>query len=117
MVAELSSTGARVVLATSPYTSSGETLAGRQWPEDAPWRVREFNAMLRHVTATHSATVSVLDLNKILDPDGHYQAVIDGVTVRSADGVHFTWAGDFWMAPQILPPLRALGLAPEAHGA
>ena len=108
-VAALSSTGARVVLATTPYYSSGETLNGGAWPEDAPWRVQRFNAMLRQVAAEHAGVVSVLDLNKIVDPEGHYQAVINGVQVRSSDGVHFTWAGDFSLAPQILPQLRAVG--------
>ena len=108
-VARLSSTGARVVLATTPYYSSGETLNGTPWPEDAPWRVRQFNVILRQVAAAHPGTVSVLDLNRIVDPKGHYQAVINGVPVRSPDGVHFTWAGDFWLAPRILPELRALG--------
>ncbi len=110
-VAVLSSTGARVVLATTPYYSSGETLDGSPWPEDAPWRVRQYNVMLRQVAAEHPGVVSVLDFNRIVDPEGHYQAVIDGVPVRSTDGVHFTWAGDFWLAPRILPQLRAWGLA------
>jgi peptidoglycan/LPS O-acetylase OafA/YrhL len=110
-VAELSSTGARVVLATTPYYSSGETLDGGAWPEDAPWRVQQFNVMLRQVAAQHPGVASVLDLNRIVDPEGHYQAVIDGVPVRSPDGVHFTWAGDFWLAPRILPQLRELGMA------
>jgi peptidoglycan/LPS O-acetylase OafA/YrhL len=107
----LSATGARVVLATTPYYSSGETLDGGSWPEDAPWRVRQFNVILRQVAAAHPGTVSVLDLNRIVDPGGHYQSVINGVPVRSSDGVHFTWAGDFWLAPRILPHLRALAKA------
>jgi peptidoglycan/LPS O-acetylase OafA/YrhL len=110
-IATLSSTGARVVLATTPYYSSGETLDGSRWPEDAPWRVRHYNVMLREVAAEHPGVVTVLDLNRIVDPEGHYQAVVNGVEVRSSDGVHFTWAGDFWLAPQILPQLRALGMA------
>jgi hypothetical protein len=110
-VATLSSSGARVVLATTPYYSSGETLDGSPWPEDAPWRVRHFNAILRQVAAEHPGVVSVLHFNRIVDPEGHYQAVINGVQVRSPDGVHFTWAGDFWLAPRILPQLRALGEA------
>ena len=110
-VRTLSATGARVVLATSPYYSSGETLNGSPWPEDAPWRVRDFNAILRQVAAEHRGVVRVLDLNRIVDPEDHFQAMIDGVRVRSSDGVHFTWAGDFWLAPQILPQLHAWGVA------
>jgi peptidoglycan/LPS O-acetylase OafA/YrhL len=110
-VATLSSTGARVVLATTPYYSSGLTLDGSPWPEDAPWRVRQYNAMVRRVAAEHPGVVSVLDFNRIADPEGRYQAVINGVQVRSSDGVHFTWGGDFWLAPLILPQLRVLGEA------
>jgi peptidoglycan/LPS O-acetylase OafA/YrhL len=110
-VAVLSSTGARVVLATTPYYSSGENLNGSPWPEDAPWRVRQFNVLLRQVAAEHPGVASVMDFNRIIDPEGHYQAVINGVQVRSSDGVHFTWAGDFWLASRILPQLRALGRA------
>jgi peptidoglycan/LPS O-acetylase OafA/YrhL len=117
VIAVLSATGARVVFATTPYYSSGETLDGSPWPEDAPWRVRDFNGILRHVAAEHPGVVSVLDFNKMVDPAGHYQAVINGVQVRSSDGVHFTWAGDFWLAPQILPQLRALGVANSCSSA
>jgi peptidoglycan/LPS O-acetylase OafA/YrhL len=116
-VATLSSTGARVVLATTPYYSSGETLDGSPWPEDAPWRVKQFNVMLRHVAANHPGVVSVLDFNRIVDPQDRYQAVINGVQVRSSDGVHFTWAGDFWLAPRILPQLRELGVASRCGAA
>ena len=116
-VAVLSSTGARVVLATTPYYSSGETLDGSPWPEDAPWRVRHFNGMLRQEAAKHHGVVSVLDFNRVVDPEGHYQALIDGVQVRSTDGVHFTWAGDFWVAPRILPQLRALGASNSCSSA
>jgi hypothetical protein len=28
---------------------------------------------------------------------------IDGVTVRFSDGIHFTPAGDCWLAPRLLP--------------
>jgi hypothetical protein len=53
----------------------------------------------------------VIDLNKLVDPGGYYQSVIDGVTVRSTDGVHLTKVGGEWLQPDILPVAAAWGLA------
>jgi hypothetical protein len=40
--------------------------------------------------------------------------VVDGVTVRSTDGVHLTLAGGEWLQPHILPAVAAVGLADRA---
>ncbi len=101
----LSAGGGKVVFLTTPYYDTGEQPNGQPWPEDDPTRVNEYNAMLRHVAAQHPGVVYVLDLNKIADPDGHFQAVIDGVPVRYTDGIHWTFAGDDWLAPRILPQI------------
>jgi peptidoglycan/LPS O-acetylase OafA/YrhL len=101
----LSAGGGKVVFLTTPYYDTGEQPNGQPWPEDDPTRVDEYNAMLRHVAAQHPGVVYVLDLNKIADPDGHFQAVIDGVPVRYTDGIHWTFAGDAWLAPRILPQI------------
>ena len=70
-VATLSSTGARVVLATTPYYSSGENLNGSPWPEDAPWRVRQFNVMLRREAAgTPKGRSASWTSTEIVDPEG-----------------------------------------------
>ncbi len=109
----LSAGGGKVVLLTTPYYDTGEQPDGQPWPEDNPARVDEYNAMLRRVAAQHPGVVYVLDLNKIADPDGHFQPVIDGVPVRFTDGIHWTFAGDAWLAPRILPQiaLAAAGAA------
>ncbi len=101
----LSAGGGKVVFLTTPYYDTGEQPDGQPWPEDNPTRVDEYNAMLRHVAAQHPGVVYVLDLNKIADPDGHFQPVIDGVPVRYTDGIHWTFAGDDWLAPRILPQI------------
>ena len=78
--------------------------------DDNPVRVTEFNAIVTSVARERSKVVTLIDLNKILDPRGHFQAVIDGVTVRWADGIHISQPGGEWLQPKILPAIAALGL-------
>ncbi len=101
----LSAGGGKVVFLTTPYYDTGEQPNGQPWPEDDPARVDEYNALLRRVAAQHPGVVYVLNLNKIADPDGHFQPVVDGVPVRYTDGIHWTFAGDAWLAPRILPQI------------
>jgi peptidoglycan/LPS O-acetylase OafA/YrhL len=105
-----SAEGARVVLLTAPCTSSGERPNGSPWPEDSPSRLAIYNAIVARVARATGATV--LDLHAMVCPGGHYQQVIDGVTIRSPDGVHFAvgpnGAGPY-LAPRILNVLVAEG--------
>jgi peptidoglycan/LPS O-acetylase OafA/YrhL len=108
----LSARGGKVVFLTSPYFSTGEQPDGQPWPEDDPSRVDQFNQMLGQVAAAHPGTVAVVDLNKIADPDGHFQSEIDGVDVRYIDGIHWTYQGDCWLAPRILPIIHDVAVGP-----
>jgi peptidoglycan/LPS O-acetylase OafA/YrhL len=105
-----SADGARVVLLTAPCTDSGEQPNGSPWPEDSPARLAIYNAIVDRVARTTGA--SVLDLHAMVCPNGTYQQVIDGVTIRSPDGVHFAvgpnGAGPY-LAPRILSVLVAEG--------
>ncbi len=114
-VSILGSRGARVVLMTTPYYYADELPSGDPLPEDDPARVNAYNAMLRRVASTHPGEVSVFDLSALVSPNGKYAATVDGVTVRSPDGVHFTTAGGAWLAPRILPTLVRLGRSHHAR--
>jgi SGNH domain (fused to AT3 domains) len=103
----LSSEGARVVLATAPYFDSGEQLDGQPWDEDSPERVNILNRIIVRV-AVEDPRVSVIPLNKYLDPQGHFTSTVDGLVVRFPDGVHTTEAAGRYLAPKILPQIRAL---------
>jgi hypothetical protein len=59
--------------------------------------------MLREVAAENPTRVYLFDLNRLLDPGGHFASHIDGFTVRYNDGVHITPSGDCLIAPQVLP--------------
>jgi peptidoglycan/LPS O-acetylase OafA/YrhL len=115
VVEVLSSHGAHVVLFTMPYLDPpDETLNGVLSPADSPTRVNEFNHLLADVAARHPGTVTVIDLNRILEPSGHYQSEVDGVTVRWADGVHISKQGGEWLQARVLPTIARLGLAVRA---
>ena len=108
----LSSTGAKVVFFTMPYLDPPQEAAnGTPFPENDPARMRAFNQLLVGVAASHPGLVTLIDLNKLVDPRGVYQAVVDGVTVREPDGVHLTKAGGEWLQATSSPPWRSLGLA------
>ncbi len=106
-VSVLGSGGAHIVMFTAPYFSSGEQLNGQPWDEDAPARVNLLNQMVEAVAAKHPDKVSVVPLNKYLDPDGHYTLRINGQVMRLADGVHTSQAAGTYLAPKVLPVLAA----------
>ncbi len=110
-VSILSSGGAHVVLMTAPYFNSGEQLDGQPWVEDSPARVNLLNKIIESVAARHPGIVSVVPLNRYLDPNGHFAWTIDGKVMRMGDGVHTTKAAGTYLAPKILPQLAALGHA------
>jgi peptidoglycan/LPS O-acetylase OafA/YrhL len=105
----LSSEGAHVALMTSPYFDTGEQLDGQPWDEDSPARVKELNRIIETVAAQHPGVVSVLPLNKYLDPDGHFTWTIHGQVMRLGDGIHTTPAAGPYLAPKLLPELAAMG--------
>ncbi len=108
-VAVLSSGGARVALFTAPYFHTGEQPDGSPWPQDDPARVDRLNQLLADVARRHPGVVSLVPLNRFLDPQGHFTWTLDGRVVRQGDGVHTTLAGGAYLAPRILPLLAALG--------
>ncbi len=114
----LSAGGAHVVIFTFPYVDPpSEQPDGDPWPEDVPSRVNEWNSLLRQVAAVHPTTTTLIDLNHILDPSGHYATTIDGVEVRFPDdGIHVTVQGGEWLRPRILPEVARLGLQANVKG-
>jgi hypothetical protein len=104
----VSARAARVVLLTAPYTHRAETPSGGLYPEDQPARVDAWNALLRVEAAKHPGTVTVLDLNAIVCPQGTFTWSVGGLQIRS-DGLHFTPAGvQQLIAPWLLPRLSRL---------
>lgn len=105
------STGARVVMLTSPYYDSGEQPDGEPWPENAAVRVAGDNQLLRQAVRSDPLGSSVIDLWKLTSPSGQFSTDVDGITLRCSDGVHFTVPGGEWVGEEILPELVQLGQA------
>lgn len=115
-VEELYSQGAKVALFTFPYIDPPQVQPdGTPYPENLPSRVDAWNRLIRAVALAHPKKVTLIRLNKLLDPDGHYTNYVDGVEVRNpSDGIHVTFAGGQWLQPRVLPTVGALGLKVRA---
>ena len=105
----LSSRGAKVALFTSPYFHTGEQANGNPWPQDDPARVDRLNQLIVQVATRHPGVVTVVPLNRFLDPAGHFTWTLGGHVARQGDGVHTTLSGGTYLAPRVLPLLAALG--------
>ncbi len=103
-----SGTGAKVALLTTPCRSADESPSGAPWPETDPARLDRFNALLRQAATRHPGVASVVDLKALVCPGGTFTPVMDGVTIRSADGIHFPLMPLPPIAAKLLPQLRAL---------
>jgi len=113
------STGARMVLMTSPCFSQGEQLNGAPWPQDSIRRVQKYNSLVKEVAAEFPSQVTVQDLYSMTCPDGTYQSTLDGAPLRNPDGIHFDTApgtGAALLAPKLLPLWEELGHEQEASG-
>jgi peptidoglycan/LPS O-acetylase OafA/YrhL len=110
VVTLFSSTGAKVVMFTMPDLELAASSDGPPYPDNNPIRVTEFNAIVTKVAKERHQVATLINLNKILDPHGHFQSVIDGVTVRWPDGIHISQPGGEWLQPAVLPTVARLGL-------
>ena len=109
-VAILSSGGAKVALFTSPYFHTGEQPERRsRGPRTTRPGWTGSTSSSTRWPARHPGVVSVMPLNRFLDPGGHFTWTLDGQVVRQGDGVHTTLAGGTYLAPRVLPLLAALG--------
>jgi len=108
----LSSKGAHIALFTLPYIlQTTDAPNGTPWDINQPVRTNDYNALIRRVAARFPKKVTVIDLNKMLDPHGVYTSYLDGVRVRNVDDEHLSPLGGELLRPEILPELVKLGLA------
>jgi hypothetical protein len=90
----LSSQGATVVVTTLPYIQGdSEQPDGQPWDMNQPPRTDAYNAVVRAAVAQRPKTSRVLDLNALIDPDGHYTSYIDG-SVTATTNTSRRWAAN-----------------------
>jgi peptidoglycan/LPS O-acetylase OafA/YrhL len=105
-----SSHGAAVAFLTLPYIAETTSQPnGAPWDMNLPSRTDAFNADVQAAVAAAPGRATVIDLNRSLDPAGHYVSYIDGVRVRDVDAEHVSPAGGEWLQPRLLPALTSLG--------
>jgi len=98
--------GAHMVLMTAPcFDDSAKQPNGQPWPEDSAARLRAYNNLVREVAAANPKKVTLINLDALACPNGQYREFLDGVQVRTADGIHFTWAGGAYLGRFIWPQI------------
>jgi len=111
------SAGADMIFETAPCFDSGEQPSGAPWPEDSPRRLAIYNGLLRQVAAEQPTRVFVQDLYSLVCPRGTFTTTVNGVTVRSVDGIHFIpYRGGNYLAKWILPFWRDVGHTQQVAG-
>ncbi len=126
--------GAHLDLLTMPCVDNSAQTGVPPEPAGAPRRQALFNGMLDTLAAAHPGPVSLIDYRSMLCPHGRFTDQVDGVEVRSPDGVHTpayapdnpyagnspaTVASRFysWLAARLWPRIIAsAGTAPSAGG-
>ncbi len=116
----LTTGGGRVVITTAPYVRqrgpeycAPKPATVANCPSEGQ-RVAALDSAAKQAAADFPGSVTLVDLGRELSPSGKFVSSVDGVTVRRADGVHVTTAGDDWLAPWLLPRLL---LAAQTSGA
>ena len=110
-IATAGSDGAAVVVCTAPYFQGLEPPQGGTYPENQSARVDLWNDLVRQAVTRHPG-VQLFDLNALMSPGGKYADAVDGVPVRSSDGVHFSVASGSVVGPALLPLVRGAALTP-----
>jgi peptidoglycan/LPS O-acetylase OafA/YrhL len=100
------SDGAHVILMTAPCYDTGEQPNGDPWPEDSQVRLSIYNQLVQQVAAS-SENTSLINFNAMACPDGHFEQYLDGMQVREADGIHFTFGGGKVFSSEIWPVVVA----------
>jgi peptidoglycan/LPS O-acetylase OafA/YrhL len=103
----LTARGATVVLLTTPYYIPG-------WPMKVDLKrscfneawINRYNDLQREVQRTSDGKAAVINLTRVLGPDGHYTRTVNGITVRSYDSVHLSEEGSDYVAQWLTPKLR-----------
>jgi peptidoglycan/LPS O-acetylase OafA/YrhL len=80
--------GAHFAFTTMAASAVGSYFHEPPFPQDSPVRHKIYNRLIRKVADEFPGSVSVVDLNKVLSPKGTFTEYLDGVQVRTADGVH-----------------------------
>ncbi len=79
-----------------------------------PRWIDRWNGNLRAVATRNASSVTIIDLNRFLDPDGGWTDTVNGVSARGPDRTHLSPEGADMVAGWLAPQLVRLARAPAA---
>jgi peptidoglycan/LPS O-acetylase OafA/YrhL len=80
--------GAHFAFTTLPAQGVGAAFNQSPFPEDSTIRRMIYDRLIETVAREFPSSVSVIDYGKLLSPNGVFTEYIDGVQVRTPDGIH-----------------------------
>ena len=121
--------GAHFDFTTMPAMAGGAAFGEPPFPEDSPARRMIYDRLIEKVAKEFPNNVSIIDLGGILSPGGRFTEYLDGVQVRTPDGVHTPayapgnpFAGNSseavahafydWLSPKLWPLVIATNVVP-----
>jgi hypothetical protein len=103
----LSATGAKVLFLTVPWSSPPDEPNGSPASATSPDRHAEINRLLRAAAARDPSRVGVVDIDRVISPQNHYQQSVGGRECRF-DGIHFTFYCSKLLEPSVLGTVRRM---------
>ncbi|MEI8147740.1 MAG: acyltransferase family protein [Actinomycetes bacterium] len=98
--------GSQVVYLTSAYVNPAQDLFGSSYDHYNPLRTDRYNALISDYARTTGD--KVFDINPIICPNGKFQWKVNGITVRSADGIHFSRGIAPVLSPVLYPYIASI---------
>ena len=96
----------KVVFLSVPWSQPPDDPSGSPPVAASPARHAAINALIAKAVAGH-ANATVLDIDRVVSPSGHYQGSVNGKLCRF-DGIHFTLYCSELLQPDVLGEVRSL---------
>ena len=80
--------GAHLDFTTMPAMANGASFGQAPFPQDQSGRRVIYDHLIRTVAAEFPRSVGVIDYGGLLSPGGVFHEDLDGVQVRTPDGIH-----------------------------
>jgi peptidoglycan/LPS O-acetylase OafA/YrhL len=80
--------GAHFDFTTMPAMAGGAAFHEPPFPEDSAARRAIYNRLIAEVARQFPGRVSIIDYGQVISPQGTFSEYLDGVQVRTPDGVH-----------------------------
>ncbi len=113
----LSANNSKVVILNSPYFYHGLMSETSLWPQDDPQRVNSLNQLEDQVAAQHPNTVRVIKYGAHISAPNNYMRVVNGVEIRTPDGIHYTYLGSIYESYWLLQQIEKLNWVPSINHA